>query len=269
MRQSPQMHITDDRLTLGASAWAVRWLRHPAGSPADGLAPLVFLHDSLGCIATWRDFPQALAGATGRHALMYDRLGYGGSDPFDRPRERDYLIHEAQEVLPALLDEAGVERAALFGHSDGASIALLAAALCPERVVGAVAEAGHIFNEGVTRRGVQAAARAYRETDIAERLVKYHGDKVPALYHAWTDTWLAEDYQDWTVEPLLQSIQAPLLLIQGRQDEYGSLNQLWRTAEAAQGPVTVQVLAECGHTPHRAAREATLAAAVQFLSDIP
>ena len=129
-----------------------------------------------------------------------------------------------------------------------------------------MAEAGHIFNEEVTRRGVAAAAQTYRETDIAERLVKYHGDKVPALYRAWTDTWLAEDYRDWTVEPLLSGIVAPLLLIQGREDEYGSLNQLWRTAEAAQGPVTVQVLANCGHTPHREARDATLAAAVQFLS---
>ncbi|MCY1703254.1 alpha/beta fold hydrolase [Deinococcus sp. SL84] len=256
------------RLKVPGGEVAVRRLRHVPGSLADTRAPLVFLHDSLGCTATWRDFPQALAGASGRHALLYDRLGYGGSDPFSRPRTRDYLTHEAQAVLPAVLDAAGMERAVLFGHSDGASIALLAAALCPEQVVGAVAEAGHIFNEDVTRRGVEAAAHAYHTTDIAERLVKYHGDKVPALYRAWTDTWLAEDYRDWTVEPLLSGVVAPLLLIQGRMDEYGSLEQLWRTAAAAQGPVTVQVLARCGHTPHREAREAVLKAATHFLTGL-
>ncbi|WP_261664788.1 alpha/beta fold hydrolase [Deinococcus sp. Marseille-Q6407] len=216
----------NDRLTLDGRTWAVRWLRHPPGGPADTLTPLVFLHDSLGCTATWRDFPQALAAAAGRHALVYDRLGYGQSDPFDRPRTRDYLIHEAQGVLPALLDAAGVRQAVLFGHSDGATIALLAAALCPQRVSAVITEGGHIFNEDVTRRGVAAAARAYTETDIAARLVKYHGDRVDALYRAWTDTWLSDEYRDWTVEPLMNRIQAPLLLMQGRGDEFGTLAQV-------------------------------------------
>lgn len=274
--QQGELQVSEERLNVGSALGlgdrfcAVRWLRHPAGGPADHRAPLVFLHDSLGSAATWRDFPQTLAQASGRHALIYDRFGYGHSDDFVWARDTDYLNREADEVLPALLDAAGVERAVLFGHSDGASIALLAAALRPERVAGAVTESGHIFNENLTRRGVEAAAQAYQTGDIAERLRRYHGtpERVQALYRAWTDTWLSEEYRDWTIEPLLGRIQAPLLVMQGRDDEFGTLAQVWRTAEAVQGPVQTLVLPHCGHTPHREAREAVLAAAVCFLDGL-
>ena len=264
------LHITDEVLDLGGRSLAVRWLRHeqtPQGQ-ADRPAPLVFLHDSLGCTATWRDFPARLAELTGRDALLYDRLGHGGSGPFDRPRERDYLLHEAEEVLPAVLNACGVEGAALFGHSDGGSIALLAAAALPERVTGVIVEGAHIFNEPVTIAGVEQAIRDYASTDIAARLVKYHGDKVDALYHAWTDTWTAPWFRDWSVEGRLTGIHCPLLVIQGEDDEFGTLAQVRGMVEGASGPAQALVLPDCGHTPHREARAAVEEAAVKFLQAV-
>lgn len=264
--QAAPLHCTDEVLDLEGRRIAVRHWRHAAPT---GRAPLVFLHDSLGCIATWRDFPQRLAGRSGRDALIYERLGHGGSGPFDRPRERDYLLHEARDVLPAVLAACGVERAVLFGHSDGGSIALLAAATVQERVVGVVTEGAHIFNEDQTRAGVEQAVRDYRTTDIAKRLVKYHGDKVDALYHAWTDTWTADWFCDWSAEHLLPHIRCSLLVIQGEDDEFGTLEQVYRTVGGASGPARALVLPGCGHTPHREARERVEDEVTAFLEPLP
>ncbi|WP_414656857.1 alpha/beta fold hydrolase [Deinococcus sp. VB343] len=260
------LRFTDEVLDLQGRRIAVRHWRHAAST---GRAPLVFLHDSLGCIATWRDFPQKLAERSGRDALIYERLGHGGSGPFDRPRARDYLLHEARDVLPAVLTACGVERAVLFGHSDGGSIALLAAATLPEQVVGVVAEGAHIFNEDRTRAGVEQAIHDYRTTDIAQRLVKYHGDKVEALYRAWTNTWTAEWFRDWSVEHLMPQIRCPLLVIQGEDDEFGTLQQVYRTVGGASGPARALVLPECGHTPHREARKRVEEEVTAFLNPLP
>lgn len=256
------LQTTDFTLDLQGRRVAGRWLRH-ASAPAR--APLVFLHDSLGCVATWRDFPAALAERTGRDALIYDRLGHGQSGPFDRPRERDYLLHEAGEVLPAVLDACGVKRAALFGHSDGGSIALLAASVLPGRVTAVLVEGAHIFNEPATVAGVEQAVRDYASTDIAARLVKYHGDKVDALYHAWTDTWTAPWFRDWSVAGHMPGIVCPLLVIQGEDDEFGTLAQVRGMVEGASGHAEALILPECGHTPHREAREQVEGSVARFL----
>ena len=259
----------DGRLSFGGQGFAVRWLRRPGaeGRGEAAKAPLVFLHDSLGGVATWRDFPERLAALTGRDAFLYERLGHGGSDPFDRPRNAAYLHREAQEILPGVLDAAGIERGALFGHSDGGSIALLAAALCPGRVTAVVTEGAHIFNEDLTRQGVARAREAYTP-DLEARLARHHGDKAAALHRAWTDTWLAPWFHDWNVEALLPGIRCPLLVIQGEDDEFGSLAQVERTVAGAQGRSQGLILPNCGHTPHREAREAVEAAVTAFLSEV-
>ena len=240
-------------VTLNGHSFAVQTLQH-----ADTWQPaptLVFLHDSLGCIATWRDFPSWLAEETGLDALIYDRLGHGQSGPFDRPRERDYLLREAQEVLPAVLDACGVGRVILFGHSDGGSIALLAAATLGERVRAVITEGAHIFNEETTLQGVREAERTARSSDLPERLKRHHGEKVPALLHAWLDTWQAPWYADWSVEDRLAAIRCPVLIVQGTEDEFGSLEQVYRTVAGVSGPAKPLIIPACGHTPHREARE--------------
>lgn len=262
----PELHEENGFSQVGGHRLAWRWLRHEQQPQR---APLVFLHDSLGCVATWRDFPARLAELSGRDALIYERLGYGGSDPFDRARDVDYLEREATEFLPAVLDDQEIGRAVLFGHSDGGSIALLAAALRPERVVGIVTEGAHIFNEDLTREGVRAAQRAYTETDIAARLVKYHGDKVPALYSAWVETWLAPWYHDWNVEHLLPRIRCPALIVQGEDDEFGSLAQVERTVAAIGKEAQALILPECGHTPHKEARAALESVLLPFVAALP
>lgn len=225
---------------------------------------LVLLHDSLGCVTLWRDWPELLAERLQCDVVVYDRVGYGLSDKMDTTnRGKDYLKQEAV-FLKDLLEELELERVALFGHSDGASIALLFAAIYPDHTLALVAEAAHIFVEKVTLEGVQAAKTAYETTDLAERLVKYHGTKVDDVVRAWVDTWLSSEYQDWTVEEEMKGILSPLLFIQGDQDEYGSLDQVEKTIAKAQGIAEKVIFPNVGHTPHKEIKEQTLEVIVSF-----
>ncbi len=229
---------------------------------------LVFLHEALGSVAQWRDFPRRLAEATGWPALVYERLGHGGADPLPAPRDPRYLHVEAETVLPRVLDAVGIHRAALVGHSDGGSIALLAAAAFPARIVGAVTLAAHVFVEEITLEGIRAAVRRYRTTDLPQRLARHHGDKTGALFHAWCDTWLAADFRAWNIEDCLPRIRCPLLAVQGEDDPYGSAAQVEAIARGAGGPVATLMLRSCGHSPHLQAPEAVLAATVPFVTGL-
>lgn len=225
---------------------------------------LVLLHDSLGCVTLWRDWPELLAEQLRCDVVVYDRVGYGLSDKMDTTmRSKDYLKQEAV-FLKAFLEELELDKVALFGHSDGASIALLFAAIYPEQTLALVAEAGHIFVEQVTLDGVLAAKTAYETTDLGERLVKYHSTKVDDVVKAWVDTWLSPEYKDWTVEEEMKSITSPLLFIQGDQDEYGSLDQVEKTINNAKGIAEKIIFANIGHTPHKESKEQTLEAIVSF-----
>lgn len=228
---------------------------------------LVFLHDSLGCVKLWRDFPLKIAKELGCNLLMYDRLGYGESQPmFTHVRTLTYLEDEAH-VLYQLLNEFDIDEVILFGHSDGGSIALLFASLYPEKTLAVIAEAAHIFVEDVTLNGVKKAVEMYNTTNLPERLEKYHGDKVETIFKAWTETWLSDDFSGFNVELLMQNITSPLLFIQGEKDEYGSLKQVSKTVEKVQGKSETLIIPEIGHTPHKEIPELVIDKTVAFIKE--
>ncbi|KUG08929.1 alpha/beta hydrolase [Solirubrum puertoriconensis] len=230
---------------------------------------LVFLHDSLGCIRLWRDFPARVAAATGCPALVYDRRGYGQSSAFaDATRTNQYLEQEAP-VLRQVLDAYHIEQAILFGHSDGGSIALVAAALYSERITGVITEGAHVFVEDLTLAGIREAQQQYRSTNLPERLARYHGTKTTAVFSAWADTWLAPAFRSWNIEAYLPRIQCPVLALQGEADEYGTVAQVQAIAEQTGGPARTVLLPGAAHTPHKEAPTETLQLATSFVQQIP
>ncbi len=229
---------------------------------------LVFLHDSLGCTQLWRDFPEQLAIAVQCNFLVYDRLGYGKSYPMiTHERENNYMELEA-DVLNDLLDILGIEEAILFGHSDGGTIALITAAIYPEKVKAVICEAGHIFVEDVTVKGVKESLTAYQTTNLAERLAKYHGDKVEMIVKAWTEIWLSKQFRNWNIESLLKKIKAPLLFIQGEKDEYGTLDQAEKTVSQVSGSAETFIIPDAGHTPHKEMPDVVLQKCAGFINRV-
>ena len=212
---------------------------------------LVFLHEGLGCIELWKDFPQRLCKAVGMNGLVYDRKGYGGSDSFDGAWPKDYLIEEATEDLPKLMESRGIKSAILIGHSDGGSIALLAAAGLQHLIKGAIAEAAHIFVEDETVNGILRFIRAYNTDDgLKKKLFRYHGKNTDRVVRRWADRWLSPDYCDWNIECFLPQISCPLLVLQGENDEYASVKQVKKIVDQVNGPVSWKIISKCGHTPH-------------------
>jgi pimeloyl-ACP methyl ester carboxylesterase len=236
-----------------------------SGAYGAGRPTWVFLHDSLGSIRQWKDFPRRLGEATGLDVFVYDRQGYGGSDPYVGARRAKTYLETEADVLEKVLAERGIGRALLFGHSDGGTIALLAAAKHPGRIAGMVVEAGHVFIEEVTLAGIRDALQAFLSSDLRERLSKYHGDKVDALFEAWSGTWLSEDFRKWNIERFLPSIRCPVLVIQGDRDGYGSERQVDAVVGQVGGPARKLMLPGIGHAPHREAPDDCLAAAADFV----
>jgi pimeloyl-ACP methyl ester carboxylesterase len=242
-----------------------RWV----GSEAPGAPLLVFLHEGLGSLAMWKDFPATLCAALGARGLVYSRPGYGKSTPraADERWGLDFMHQQAHEVLPALLAALGVDTLVsppwLFGHSDGGSIALLYAARHPQQVAGLIVLAPHVFVEPVTTASIQQARAAYRSTDLRSRLARYHDDPDSAFW-GWNDIWLHPEFPHWNIEAELAPITCPVLALQGVDDEYGTLEQIERIAQAV--PSTqVLALPQCGHSPHRDQPEAVIHAAAQFV----
>ncbi|KQT26115.1 alpha/beta hydrolase [Chryseobacterium sp. Leaf405] len=229
---------------------------------------VVFLHDSLGCTRLWRDFPTKLAEATQCNILIYDRLGYGKSFPMlSHERKNNYMQSEA-DLLNDLLNELNIKETILFGHSDGGTIALIAASKYPEKVKATICEAGHIFVEDVTVNGVKSALQAYRTTNLPERLQKYHGDKVEMMVKAWTEIWLSDRFRSWNIEYLLKNITNPLLFIQGEADEYGTLHQVEKTISQVSGNAEKFIIPNVGHTPHKEIPELILEKSIEFINKI-
>jgi pimeloyl-ACP methyl ester carboxylesterase len=227
---------------------------------------IVFLHDSLGCTQLWRDFPRKICEETQCNLLVYDRIGYGKSDPmttFERPD--NYLELEA-DFLNELLQELKLEQVILFGHSDGGSISLIAASKYPERIKALIVEAAHIFVEDVTLKGINDARVTYNTTDLPQRLEKYHGARTEMLFKAWTETWNKASFRNWNIEAFLSKINCPLLFIQGEKDEYGSLDQVNRTVDQVGGLSEKYIIPNIGHTPHKENPEAVLEKAISFIS---
>lgn len=229
---------------------------------------IVFLHDSLGSVQLWRDFPAKLAEATECNTLLYDRLGYGKSFPMATyERENSYMECEA-DLLNELLNKFNINDIILFGHSDGGTIALIAASKYPEKIKATICEAGHIFVEDVTVEGVKNALKAYRTTHLPERLQKYHGDKVEMMVKAWTESWLSDRFRLWNIEYLLKNITAPLLFIQGESDEYGTLDQVKKTVSQVSGSAERFIIPNIGHTPHKENPEVVLVRSIEFIKSI-
>lgn len=235
-------------------------------------APLiVFLHEGLGSVAMWRDFPQQLCDAVGARGLVYSRPGYGRSTPRD-PEEAwhiDFMHRQAHEVLPALLDALGIdparERLWLFGHSDGGSIALLYAARFPASLEGAIVLAPHILVEDVSIASIEKARVAYETTDLRQRLSRYHDD-VDSAFWGWNAIWLHPPFRQWSIEEEIRSITCPLLAVQGVDDEYGTLEQIRGIARRVPQTRLLE-LPDCGHSPHRDQPQALIRAVAGFLRD--
>ncbi len=233
----------------------------------DGAPPtLVFLHEGLGCVSRWRDFPRAVAAATGRAALVYSRRGYGLSEPVPRPRPLTFMHDEARRVLPDLLATAGVDDAVLVGHSDGASIALIYAGENGRGVRGVVAMAPHVFVEEVCVRSIAAIRAEYAAegSDVRGKLARHHAD-VDGAFYGWADAWLDPGFRGWDLTGFLPGVRAPVLVIQGADDEYGTVAQVDAVCRGVSGPAERRVLPGCGHVPQRDRPEETLAAVVGFV----
>jgi len=232
----------------------------------DAAAPtLILLHEGLGSLALWRDFPAQLAQATGASVLVYSRLGYGKSTPLTQKRRVDYMHVEALEVLPALRDALAIAEPVLVGHSDGASIALLHAGAGRWKVRGLVLEAPHVFVEDVTITSIEAAREAYATSELRSRLARYHDD-VDGAFRGWNDIWLDPDFRSWNIESCLAGVTCPTLVIQGADDEYGTPAQLDAITATIGGPVETLLLPDCKHSPHRDQPDVTLAAMTRFIA---
>lgn len=229
---------------------------------ADG-PTMVFLHEGLGSISQWRDFPDRIAEASGLPAIVYARYGHGQSDVLQQPHGVDFMHREALESLPELLRQLGIERPILVGHSDGASIALIyAGSAHPLR--GLVAMAPHVFVEDISIAGITAAKRAFETTDLPQKLARHHRDAGKTFY-GWNEVWLAPAFRSWNIERFLPAISCPLLAIQGHEDEYGSMAQVDAIARQAGGPVEVLKLEQCGHSPHKDQAEKVAQAVAEFV----
>jgi pimeloyl-ACP methyl ester carboxylesterase len=230
---------------------------------------LVLLHEGLGCVAMWRDFPAKLAARTGYGVLAYSRAGYGKSDPVPLPRPLSYMHDEANDVLPHVLDQAGIEKAILVGHSDGASIATIYAGGRQDfRIRGLALMAPHFFVEDVSIRSIAAAKEAYEKGDLRERLTRYHGDNVDVAFRGWNDAWLDAEFRKWHIGEYVAHVRVPILIVQGKNDEYGTLAQIELAERDSYCPVDSVILDDCRHSPHIDQPEATLAAISEFVHRI-
>lgn len=241
----------------------IEYVRLPSAHPREGAPAIVFLHEGLGSVAMWRDFPQKVADATGCEAVVYSRAGYGGSGPAALPRAVSYMHDEGLAVLPAFLSALELERPLLFGHSDGGSIALICAGGTDTPLAGVIAMAPHVMVEDISVSSIAQAKIAYTSTDLPARLGKYHAD-VDAAFRGWNDIWLHPDFRAWNIEEYLPRIECPVLALQGEDDEYGTMAQIERIAAGARDVELVK-LADCRHSPHKDQPEAVIAAVSAFL----
>jgi pimeloyl-ACP methyl ester carboxylesterase len=241
-----------------------------AGAPGGPPEPLIFLHEGLGSVAMWRDWPARVCEATGRAGIVYSRRGYGRSDPVPDVRgagrlKPDYMHREALEVLPALLEALQIERPVLLGHSDGGSIALLHAAHFAVRAC--VVMAPHVMVEELSVRSIEEARRAFEDGGLRQRLQRYHAD-VDGAFWQWNDVWLSQDFRSFDIRSECRRITAPVLAMQGVDDPYGTLEQI-RQIGPTRGLLRLEELPACGHSPHRDRPEDTTALIADFLAALP
>lgn len=254
-------------LQAGSHRLECRWVR-PAAARAHPERPaLVFLHEGLGSTALWKTFPDRVAEATGAPAFVFSRYGYGKSDRLTQARAVDYMHREALDTLPEVLAQAGIANPVLIGHSDGASIALIHAGAAKWPVRGVVAMAPHAFVEDLTVASIAQAKVTFETSDLAQKLGRYHDDPV-STFRGWNDIWLHPDFRQWNIESYLPGVACPVLLIQGADDQYGTLAQIEAITRHVRGPVEQVILPDCGHSPHVDQKEATLEAIAKFAARV-
>jgi pimeloyl-ACP methyl ester carboxylesterase len=259
------MQTSEHELAVGAGhIYAKCW--QPAQLTA--AAPVVLLHDSLGCVALWRDFPEQLCGATGRTVVAYDRLGFGRSSSRHELPSLRFVSEESEIYLPRVLDALGIDRVVLCGHSVGGGMAIIGAGQLGPRCAAVISESAQAFVEDRTRQGIVRAQAVFQDPRAFAKLQQYHGDKATWVLHAWTDTWLSEAFADWSLADALPAMRCPALVIHGAQDEYGSTAFPETIARLAGGPTQLHILQDCGHVPHRTERAAVLAAMTRFLAEL-
>jgi pimeloyl-ACP methyl ester carboxylesterase len=239
------------------------------GPSADQALTLVFLHEGLGCVEMWHDFPRELAAATGCGALVFSRLGYGGSDACTLPRPLRFMHHEGLHVLPELLKTAGIQECVLVGHSDGGSIGIVYAGGTPALPLkGLITQAAHVFCEDLSVQSIRAARERYLQGDLRGKLEKYHGPNVDCAFWGWNDAWLHPDFMQWNLEEYLPGISVPLLAIQGEEDPYGTPAQVEAIVAKSGGETNALMLSDCGHAPHRDRPQTTLNAMRDFIVEL-
>jgi len=251
--------ITEKYFIDGHSLEAVRFEARDSALPT-----IVMLHEGLGSVSHWKDFPSRLADDTGAAVFVYSRYGHGGSDCLQEPRSVSYMHHEAQIVLPEILRKARIRRPVLLGHSDGASISIIYAGTFPDSLAGLILEAPHVFVEDISVASIAESREAYRKTDLPQRLARHHAN-ADSLFWGWNNIWLDPTFRNWNIESFLDHIRCPVLVIQGAQDQYGTTKQV-NAIQTKIPSASATILDNCRHAPHRDQSDSTLLAMRHFLS---
>ena len=253
-------HISAGGFRLECAHW---------GPPPDVASTIVLLHEGLGCVALWRDFPAKLSTATGWGVIAYSRAGYGQSDTVPLPRPLDYMTREATDVLPDVLRVSGVKECVLLGHSDGATIAsIFAGQTTDPRLRGLVLMAPHYFTEPMGQASIAKAKTAYETTDLRGKLARYHAN-VDAAFRGWNDAWLDPGFASWNVAEYISNWNVPALAIQGTDDEYGTTAQLDEINARSPAEVKISLLPDCVHAPHMHHPDSVLTDVTAFLAALP
>lgn len=222
-----------------------------AASPPVSTTPILLLHDSLGCVALWRDFPALLAAQTGHTVIAYDRLGFGQSDARNDSLALDFIASEAEVYFPLLQAHFGFERCIVMGHSVGGGMAVHCAARHPDSCAALITESAQAFVEDRTRSGITLAREQFRQPDAMQRLARYHGDKAKWVVDAWTETWLAPGFADWSLTTVLPQVRCPTLVIHGAEDEYGTKRHPQQIAAGVHARAELHLMPGIHHVPHR------------------
>lgn len=247
-------------LTAGGKRLEYRCL----GPSPDAAPTIVMLHEGLGCVALWRDFPEKVAAATGLGVFVFSRAGYGRSDPAELPRPLDFMTREAVGVLPEVLDRIGLRQGILLGHSDGATIAAIYGGRVPDsRLRGLILMAPHFFTEPMGLAEIAKTREVYETTDMGQKMAKYHRDPDNA-FRGWNDTWLHPDFEAWNVAEVIDQLRVPVLAIQGRDDQYGTPAQIEEIEKRLRAPLDISIIDDCRHSPQFEQPEKTLAAVAEF-----
>jgi pimeloyl-ACP methyl ester carboxylesterase len=239
----------------------------PDQADPDG-ALIVYLHEGLGSVAQWKDFPEALCALTGLMGFAYERHGHCESERAARPHDHRFFREEVESVLPELLKDFPDRQIILCGHSDGATIALYHASLLPDRVLAVIAMAPHVFTEPVTAAGVETIEERFVSGPLRSRLQPYHSVDVDAMFARYRDIWRDPSILEWNMFDLLARIECPALLLQGEEDEYGTARQLTEIRDRSRGPVSIRLIPHCRHIPYAQARDATLDACSTFIREV-